>query len=158
MQSADDDVPGIHLRIVGGGRARRISALLRHDGEVADPVSTLRSICLALPDVVEKVSHGEVAFFVQLTPKSTKQFAAVDDHHHGGQYLSFWCPAPAGGQEELIAANPEQYFRPPYVGHRGWVGVRLDNSPDWAEVTEIVSDAYRCVASAKLLAKLDSSD
>ena len=125
---------------------------------MGDPVSRLRSICLELPEVVEKVSHGELAFFVQLTPKTTKQFVALDDHHHGADRLAFWCPAPPGGQEELIAANPEQYFRPPYVGHRGWVGVRLDLAPDWGEVAEIVTDAYRQVASPRCLALLDLSD
>ena len=123
-----------------------------------DPVIRLRTVCTSLPAVVEKVSHGETAFFVQLTPKSTKQFVSVDDHHHGADRLAFWCPAPPGGQEALIATNPARYFRPPYVGHRGWVGVRIDQGPDWAEVAEIVTDAYRCVATPKLLALLDSSD
>jgi hypothetical protein len=115
---------------------------------MADPVERLRQIALALPEVTEKLSHGEPCFFCR------KQFVAVDDHHHGVDRLAFWCPAPAGVQEELIAENPEQYFRPPYVGHRGWVGVRIDLAPDWDEITEIVRDAYRQVAPKALIAKL----
>jgi hypothetical protein len=51
--------------------------------------------------------------------------------------------------------EPEQFFRPPYVGHRGWVGVRIDGDPDWAEIAEIVRDAYRIVAPKALSAQLD---
>ena len=121
---------------------------------MADPVASLRRICLALPDAFEKVSHGEIGFFVQLTAKSSRQFVATDDHHHGEDRLAFWAPAPAGAQEALIAADPEQFFRPPYVGHRGWVGVRLDRQPDWAEVAEIVADAYRQVAKPAQIAAI----
>jgi hypothetical protein len=116
-----------------------------------DPIERLRRIALALPGASEKLSHGEVSFFVG------KQFIALDDHHHGGDHLAFWCAAPPGAQEELIAANPEQFFRPPYVGHRGWIGVRIDRDPDWDEITEIVRDAYRQVAPKRLLAQLDAS-
>ena len=112
-------------------------------------VDRLRRICLALPGVSERVSHGEVSFF------AGKQFVAVDDHHHGADRLAFWCPAGAGAQEQLIAEDPQQYFRPPYVGHRGWVGVRIDLDPDWDEIAEIVRDAYRQVAPKRLLALLD---
>ena len=120
-----------------------------------DPVARLRAICLGLPDTVERLSHGEVSFFVALTAKNTRQFVAVDNHHHGADHLAFWCPAPPGGQEELIATNPLQFFRPPYVGHRGWVGVRIDLGPDWTEVAEVVTDAYRQLAGPRQLAALD---
>jgi hypothetical protein len=112
-------------------------------------VSRLREICLALPGASERVSHGEVSFFVG------RQFVALDDHHHGADRLAFWCPARPGAQEQLIAEDPEQFFRPPYVGHRGWVGVRIDLEPDWAEVADIVRDGYRLVAPKRLLAQLD---
>lgn len=117
-----------------------------------DPVERLRRICLALPDAVERVSHGSPGFFV----RGTKQFVAVDDHHHGADRLAFWCAAGPGVQEELVAENPEQYFRPPYVGHRGWLGVRIDLKPDWVEIAEIVRDAYRCVAPKALVSLLDA--
>ena len=122
---------------------------------MSDPVERLRAICLALPEAFEKASHGEAGFFVQITPKGTKQFVAVDDHHHGGEMLAFWCPAAPGAQEELIAQDSQQFFRPPYVGHRGWVGVRIDIDPDWDEITEIVTDAYRQVVPPRLAARLD---
>ncbi len=121
-----------------------------------DPVERLRGIALALPEADERVSHGEPSFFAG-GAKSSKQFLVLDDHHHGSGHLGFWCAAPLGAQEELIAADPEHYFRPPYVGHRGWVGVTIDNDPDWDEVGEIVRDAYRQVATKTLLARLDTA-
>jgi hypothetical protein len=103
-----------------------------------DPVARLRELCLALPDVTERDSHGEPCFF----HRDKKQFVAVDDHHHGADRLAFWCAAAPGVQEQLIAENPDQFFRPPYVGHRGWLGVRIDLDPDWDEIAAIVRDAY----------------
>jgi len=117
------------------------------------PVERLRVLCLALPEVSERASHGSPSFFV----RDKKQFVSVDDHHHGVDHLAFWCAAPLGTQQELIAANPEQFFRPPYVGHRGWLGVRIDRDPDWAEIAEIVTDAYRQIASKALIAQLDDT-
>jgi hypothetical protein len=120
----------------------------------ADAVDRLRALCLALPEVVERPSHGEAAFFV----RGKKQFVMVDDHHHDADHLGFWCAAPPGAQQELIGADPDRYFRPPYVGHRGWVGVRLVADglaePDWDEVDEVVRDAYRSVAPKSLSALL----
>lgn len=115
-----------------------------------DAVQRLRAICLALPEVSERTSHGEASFFVG------RQFVAVDDHHHGADRLAFWCPAPEGVQEQLIAEDPAQFFRPPYVGHRGWIGVRIDLDPDWDEITNIVRDAYRQIAPKRLVARLGS--
>jgi len=118
-----------------------------------DPVDRLRQIALALPEVTEKLSHGEPSFFCNVG--KGKQFVMLDDHHHGADHLAFWCAAPPGAQEQLIAENPEGFFRPPYVGHRGWVGVRIDRDPDWTEVADIVRDAYRQVAPKRLLTHLD---
>ncbi|MEK6440154.1 MmcQ/YjbR family DNA-binding protein [Pseudonocardia sp. T1-2H] len=112
------------------------------------PLERLRELCLALPGVTEKVSHGEPTWFVRRT------FVMFADHHHDDR-LAFWCAAPAGAQEELVAADPQRFFRPPYVGGRGWLGVYLDVDVDWAEVGEIVTDAYREVAPRKLVAELD---
>jgi hypothetical protein len=114
-----------------------------------DAVAELRRICLVLPEVTERSSQGEPSFFVG------RQFVALDDHHHGADRLAFWCPAPPGAQEQLIAENPDQFFRPPYVGHRGWLGVRIDLDPDWDEITEIVREAYRQVAPTRLIALLE---
>ena len=117
-----------------------------------DPVARLRAIASALPEVTEKLSHGEVSFFCR------KQFVMVDDHHHGADHLAFWCAAAPGAQDELIGSDPDTFFRPPYVGHRGWVGVRIDREPDWDEVAEVVRDAYRQVAPRRLVAHLDADD
>ena len=118
-----------------------------------DPVERLRAICLALPEVSERNSHGEPAWFVRT--KAT--LATLDDHHHGADHLAVWCAAPPGVQSELVASEPERFFRPPYVGHRGWLGVRIDRDPDWGEVDAIVRDAYRQVAPKKLVARLDDA-
>ena len=107
----------------------------------------LRALCLALPEVTERLSHGEPTWFVR------KAFVMTADHHHDDRF-AFWCAAPPGVQEKLVAAEPTRFFRPPYVGHRGWLGVYLDVEPDWAEIEEIVVDAYRCVAPRKLVALL----
>lgn len=119
-------------------------------GDPTGPVTALerlRALCLALPEATERVSHGEPTWFVR------KTFVMFADHHHDDR-LAFWCAAPPGAQEELVAAEPARFFRPPYVGHRGWLGVYLDVEVDWAEVGEIVTDAYRCVAPKKLVALL----
>jgi hypothetical protein len=128
-------------------------------GKNDGPVPRLRAFCLALPQTTERASHGEPCFFVQATPKSSKLFVMLDEHHHGAEHLAFWCAAAAGAQEEMIAEDPSRYFRPPYVGHRGWLGVRLQAAglpePDWREIGEIVRDAYRQVAPPALRAALD---
>jgi hypothetical protein len=118
-------------------------------------IERLRAICLALPEVTEKLSHGEPTWFVRRT------FVTLADHHHDDR-LAFWCAAPPGAQQELVAAHPDRFFRPPYVGGRGWLGVWLDMPPscpggiDWDEIAEIVTDAYREVAPKKLVALLDN--
>ncbi|MCE3554763.1 MmcQ/YjbR family DNA-binding protein [Pseudonocardia sp. RS11V-5] len=109
----------------------------------------LRALCLTLPEVTERVSHGEPTWCVR------KTFVTFADHHHDDR-LAFWCAAPPGVQEELVAADPERFFRPPYVGTRGWVGVRLDVEVDWEEIAELVADAYRTVAPRRLISLLDS--
>ena len=109
----------------------------------------VRALCLALPEATEKLSHGVPAFFVG------KQFASLWVHgHHDAHEAQLWCAAPPGDQEELLASAPERYFRPPYVGGRGWVGVRLDGDLDWTELATVLEDAYRTVAPARLVARL----
>lgn len=116
-----------------------------------DPLDRLRRICLGLPEVTERLSHGEPSFFV----RGKKQFVMYANHHHDDR-LGFWCHAPAGAQAELVGGAPERFFVPPYVGHRGWVGVYLDvPDVDWDEIAEIVQDGYRMVAPKSLLAQLD---
>jgi len=119
-----------------------------------DAVAKLRAICLALPEAVEKTSHGEPTWFAG----NGKVFAMLDDHHHGAPHLSVWLPAGLGAQETLIASDPERYFRPPYVGPSGWVGVVLDTKPDWAVVAWLVEQAFRLVAHKRLVARLPARD
>jgi hypothetical protein len=117
-------------------------------------VEQLRELCMALPEVVERLSHGEPTWFV----RGKKTFVMLSDHHHDDR-LAFWCAAPAGVQEELIEQEPTRFFRPPYVGGRGWVGVYLDVIDiDWAEVAAMVTEAYKCVAPKKLVALLDGAE
>jgi len=79
----------------------------------------------------------------------------LDNHHHGSAHLSVWLPQPVDVQETLIEADPKRFFRPPYVGPSGWVGVVLDTKPDWRLVQQLVHDAFTFVAAKKLLAQLD---
>ena len=118
-----------------------------------DPLDTLRRLCLALPEVTERLSHGEPTWFV----RGTKTFVMYADHHHDDR-LAFWCAAPPGAQEVLVTAAPERFFVPQYVGHRGWLGVRLDVPVDWDDIADLVTDAYRQVAPKRLLAQLDARD
>lgn len=106
--------------------------------------STRRS-CLALSSVYEKESHGAPCFFIE----KKGQFATfVDDHHKDG-ILALWLPAPQGLQESLMAENPDAYFRPPYVGVKGWIGVRLDKDLQWAEVEDLIQLAHSTISSKK---------
>jgi hypothetical protein len=115
-----------------------------------DKTDRLRRLCLRLPGVIERLSHGEPAWFV-----GGKLFATTADHHHDDR-LSLWCAAPLGAQEALVAAAPERFFRPPYVGHFGWLGIYLDVEViDWEELMMILEGAYRLVAPKRLRAELD---
>jgi hypothetical protein len=105
---------------------------------------------MALPEALEKLSHGEPTWFAG----KGKVFAMLDDHHHGAEHLSVWLPQPLGVQEALIEADPKRFFRPPYVGPSGWIGMVLDTKPDWEQVADLVRQAYLHVAGAKLRAKL----
>jgi hypothetical protein len=111
-----------------------------------DSLDRVRSICLALPEVEERVSHGEPAWFVQ-----GKKLFVMYAHQHHDDRIGFWCAAPPGAQEALIASLPTQFFRPPYVGPRGWIGVYLDVPVDWDEVQGLITEAYRTVAPKKLI-------
>jgi DNA-3-methyladenine glycosylase I len=107
----------------------------------------LRTICLALPEVTERPSHGAPTFFV----RGKRSFLMVLRNHHGDGRFAIWCAAEPGTQSLLVAADPERFFVPPYVGHRGWLGVRLDRGLDWDELAGIVEDAYAQVAPPALV-------
>ncbi len=112
----------------------------------------VRALCLALPEVEERTSHGAPAFF------AGRQFAMLwPEGHHDHDFAHLWCAAPPGAQQQLIAAAPERIFRPPYVGARGWIGVRLDGMVDLDEIEMFIDDAYRCVATSRQIALLDQT-
>lgn len=112
----------------------------------ADVLRRVRRLCLSLPQVTERASHGTPTFFV----RDKRSFAQLWDDHHGDRRLALWCAARAGVQEALVAEEPSRFFRPPYVGHRGWLGVDLGMEPDWDEVGSILREAYRVVAPVAL--------
>jgi hypothetical protein len=107
----------------------------------------LRKPCLALPETSERLSHGAPTFFI----RDKRAFLMVLTNFHGDGRFAIWCAAPAGLQAMLVEADGERFFVPPYVGHRGWLGLRLDRGLDWDEVAGIVEDAYAEVAPAKLV-------
>jgi hypothetical protein len=103
----------------------------------------LRTICLGLPETSERLSHGAPTFFI----RGKRPFLMVLTNYHGDGRFAIWCAAPT----VLVEADPERFFVPPYVGHRGWLGVRLDRGLDWDELTGIVEDAFAEVAPPKLV-------
>lgn len=119
-----------------------------------DPLPRLRAICLALPYTSERLSHGEPTWFVA----EKRVFVMSSNRHHGDPRLSFWCAATPEVQRARIEAEPAVYYYPPYVGHRGWLGVRVDVPVDWGEIADLVDEAYRLVAPKRILAELDARE
>jgi hypothetical protein len=101
-------------------------------------------MCLALPETTEKIAWGEPTWRVR-----GKLFAQLDDHHHGADHLAVWLPAPLGEQEAMIFTNPARFFRPPNVGPRGWVGVRIDGRPNWTQVARLLGSLVAAGQSPK---------
>lgn len=114
------------------------------------PLARVRRLCLSFPGTQERRSHGEPTWFA-----GRKSFVMFAGHHHDDRE-AFWAAAPDGVQGVLVEEDPSRYFRPPYVGTRGWVGVYLDVADvDWARVEDIIDDAWRAVAGKRLIAELD---
>jgi hypothetical protein len=118
---------------------------------VKTPLERVRAICLALPSATEKIAWGEPTW------RAGKIFAMMSTYHHGDPHISVLVPAEHGVQESLIRADPKHFFRPPYVGPSGWVGVRLDTGLEWDVVASLIKDAYRIIAPAKLVRRLEES-
>jgi hypothetical protein len=123
-------------------------------GKQPTAVERVRAICTSFPEVTERLSHGAPSFFV----RDKKTIVMCVDNHHGDGIVGIWAAAPIGDQEALIAEDPERFFRPPYVGPRGWIGLRLDRPVSDLELAEILETAYRCVAPKTLVAKLDTDN
>ena len=103
----------------------------------------VRRICAALPETTEKLSHGEPTFFAR-----KKVYAMFADNHHNDGHIAVWIPAAPGFQAMLINTWPDKFFRPPYVGVRGWVGLELAQVDD-EELASHIHDAWRIVAPKK---------
>ncbi|MEX2159190.1 MAG: MmcQ/YjbR family DNA-binding protein [Dehalococcoidia bacterium] len=117
------------------------------------PLDRVREIALALPEAHEKAGHGRPTFHI----RKGKSFVMFMDNHHNDGRLAIWCNADGGAQDVLVRSRPDRFFVPPYVGHRGWVGVRLEGEVDWGEVAMIIEDAWRAAAPRRLLASLDQA-
>ena len=113
-------------------------------GAEADSIGRLRAICLALPEATERETFGGPTFRVR------DKIFAMETGRHG--FPAFRCKAPPGSQAVLVGADPARFYVPPYVGSKGWIGVRLENAPDWAEVEALVHSSYRLIAPTKLRA------
>jgi hypothetical protein len=115
----------------------------KDDGE---QLQRLRRICLALPESTEKLSHGEPTFFVR-----KKVFAMFANNHHNDGHIAVWIPVAPGAQATLIHTWPATFFRPPYVGVKGWVGIELETISD-EDLAAHISEAWRLIAPKKLSA------
>jgi len=113
-------------------------------------VARIKELCLALPEAVEKPfgGHSAPSFRVR-----DKLFVMTSEDG-----TTMTCKAPPGVQQALVAATPDRFFVPRYVGHKGWVGARLDVEHDWDEIAELIEDSYRMTAPKRLAARLDQED
>lgn len=111
-----------------------------NEGRGKQILERVRRICLDLPNAEERLSHGTPTFFVR-----GKQFAQVWAGHHDDHGLQLWCAAPGGAQSTLVKADPGLFFIPPYLGSRGWLGVRLER-PDWPEIERVIEDGHALIA------------
>lgn len=116
-------------------------AELKDNGE---HIERVRRLCLALPETTEKLSHGEPTFFVR-----KKVFAMFANNHHSDGHIAVWIPAVEGMQSSLIHSWPQVFFKPPYVGVRGWVGIELSEISD-EELALRLNEAWRMIAPKKL--------
>ena len=111
-------------------------------------LAKLEAIALALPEAKKISNHGRPSFAVR-----EKTFVMFMDDHHGDGRIAIWCKAPPGDQADMVESDPKRYFVPPYVGPRGWIGVRLDTpKPNWKTVATIVRESWRLTAPKRLLA------
>jgi len=123
----------------------RVSQMAKKtQSDTGEHLRRVRRICTAMPECTEKLSHGEPTFFVR-----KKVFAMYANNHHNDGHIAVWIPAAPGLQDRLIHGSPETFFRPPYVGLRGWVGIELDSISD-EELASHIREAWRLVAPKTL--------
>jgi predicted DNA-binding protein (MmcQ/YjbR family) len=117
-----------------------------------NPLERLRALCLALPEATEQLfaGHDTPTFRVR-----GKIFAMFSHDEHGDGRAAVWCKAPPGAREVLVGAAPDRFFSPPYLGPKGWIGIRLNASTDWEELAGLAEDSYRMIAPKRLAARLD---
>jgi hypothetical protein len=108
----------------------------------------VRRICLALPETSERLSHGEPTFFVH-----NKVFVMFANNHHNDGRLAVWLPVPPGFQTGIIEASPTSFFKPPYVGGRGWIGIELERMSD-KDLRFHIHIAWELIAPKRLLSKI----
>jgi hypothetical protein len=118
-----------------------------------DLFERIRAYCLSFPGTNERISHGAPSFFIS----DKHSFLQYRVNHHGDGKIALWCAAPPGIQALLIEASPDIYFRPAYVGHLGWVGLRLDQDAAWTDISGIIGEAYLHRAPKKLKETLKQS-
>jgi hypothetical protein len=107
----------------------------------AQALTRVRRICLSLPEATEKEAWGSPTFRVR-----DRIFVMFVNDHHGDGRLALWCHAASEAQAAMVEADPRRFFVPPYVGSKGWLGIRLDRRPNWAVVAALIEEGYRRAA------------
>jgi hypothetical protein len=133
------------------GDAARIDlrpAPAKPSGDPDKALALVRKICLGLPDTEEKLAWGEPTFRVH-----GKLFAMFSNNHHGDGRVAVWCNAPLGVQQDLVAADPEHFFVPPYVGVGGWIGINLNTKLPAGALAAILEQAYRTTEEKRAATK-----
>jgi hypothetical protein len=116
-----------------------------------EQIARVRRLCAALPETTERLSHGEPTFFVR-----NKVFVMFANNHHNDGHIAVWLPVPPGFQEGLLETSPQVFFKPPYVGTRGWIGIELDRVND-ADLEMYIQIAWELVAPKRLRAQRDNT-
>jgi predicted DNA-binding protein (MmcQ/YjbR family) len=115
-------------------------------------LNRVRKICVAFPEATEIMFGGHTTPTFRVRNKIFAMYAEADGGGH-----AVWCKAPAGAQGVLVEGDPERFFAPPYVGPKGWIGVRLDGDVDWAQLADLISDSYAMTAPKRLLAQMGTT-
>lgn len=114
-------------------------------------LAKVREFCLALPGSSEKEAWGSPTFRAK-----DRMFVMFMDNHHGDGRVALWLSADADARDTLVAADPNRFFVPPYVGAKGWLGVRLDKRLGWKRIAGLMEESYRRVAPKRLCAEFDA--